>query len=270
MAQGLATALFPSDCRLCGLPLTNFSRLPVCPDCVAAIVPSRLPGCAICGERVFSTHATQNGVTLCGECRFEAPEFTRAAAFSAYDGGLRELIQLLKYEHIRPAASPLGNMLAQVLLTLSAEFGEQPPIVASVPLHSSKLQQRGYNQSDLIARVAQRQFRTAKLELLQLEPKLLARIRPTVPQTGLTRSQRQQNVRGAFTVLRPDLTAGRDILLIDDVLTTGTTARECARVLRQAGAERVFVATVARVFAPESRIEPTDVLVSARTQAAHA
>src|SRR5207237_10348820 len=117
--------------------------------------------------------------------------------------------------------------------------------------------QRGYNQSDLIARVAQRQFRTAKLEPLQLEPKLLVRIRPTVSQTGLTRSQRQQNVRGAFTVLRPDLTAGRDILLIDDVLTTCTTARECARVLRQAGSERFFVATVARRFVPEIRLEHT-------------
>jgi ComF family protein len=161
-------------------------------------------------------------------------------------------------------------MLGQVLLTLSTEFGQQPPIAATVPLHSSKQRQRGYNQSELVARVALRQFRTAKMEALEFEPKLLARTRPTVSQTGLTRAQRQQNVRGAFTVLRPDLAAGRDILLIDDVFTTGTTARECARVLRQAGAERIFIATVARVFAPESRLEPTQMEVSARTLAAHA
>lgn len=260
LGQGLMSALFPADCRICAAPLTTFSRLPVCSGCLDAMQPTRVPSCSICGERLFSAAAlaTSSGsssltteLPLCGPCRHEPPAFTRAVAYGSYDGPLRELIQLLKYSGIRPAASVLGGMLRHALFTLAANFGEVPPVALVVPLYSSKLRSRGFNQSELVARIALKQFRTAKLERLELNTRVLARIRPTQSQTGLTRAQRRENVRGAFSVLRPDEVAGRDVLIIDDVLTTGTTANECARVLKQAGAERIFVATVARVFAPE-------------------
>jgi ComF family protein len=237
---------------LCGQPLTNFSRLPVCESCLASLVPMRTPACEICGERVFSSSAALDGMTLCGPCRHERPPFTRAVAFGSYDGALRELIQLLKYEHVRPAAIRLGELLAAAILDLSALFGERPPIAIPVPLHKSKLRQRGFNQSELITRAALRGVRTPKLEPLKLRTGLLLRTRPTISQTGLTRPQRLENVRGAFAVTQRDALKGRDILLLDDVFTTGTTVSECTRVLRRAGAERVLVATVARVFAPEA------------------
>jgi ComF family protein len=262
----LATVLFPSDCRICGEPLTNFSRLPVCEDCLNALAPMHTPACSICGGRVFSTAATQGGLTLCGECRHEKPAFTRAAAYGSYEGGLRELIQLLKYQHVRPAAGVLGGKLHSVLLDLAGGFGESPPLAIPVPLYKSKMRQRGFNQSELIARAALREFRTARLERLELHPELLVRIRPTQSQTGLTRAQRLENVRGAFAVTRKAAVAARDILLVDDVLTTGTTVSECARVLLRAGAARVFVATVARVFAPE----PQRIDLAERSLVAHA
>jgi len=236
------------------------------------------PCCSICGERVFGPAGSDGGVTLCGPCRFERPPFTRAAAYGSYEGALRELIQLLKYEHVRPAAATLGRLLGSVLLNLSPQFSEPPPLAIPVPLHKSKLRQRGFNQSELVARAALHGFRVprnragdaAGLEPLELRTDLLVRVRPTQTQTGLTRAQRLANVRGAFAVSRREAVAGRDILLLDDVFTTGTTVSECARVLRRAGAGRVFVATVARVFAPEPERISLGMQPAGQVKAAHA
>lgn len=162
---------------------------------------------------------------------------------------MRDLVHLLKYDRVRPAAGLLGRMLAEVIADLSKDFSEDP-IIIPVPLHASKLRQRGFNQSELIARAA------LKLHPAGLDVKpsvsVLVRRRNTETQTGMTPAQRRENVRGAFAVVRPADVQGRDILVVDDVMTTGTTVSECARVLRRAGAERVFVATVARVLKPEA------------------
>lgn len=186
---------------------------------------------------------------LCLSCSQEEPAFTRAAAYGSYDAGMRDLIHLLKYEHVRPAANLLGRMLAEVIVDLSPAFTDKL-VVIPVPLHVSKLRQRGFNQSEAIARTA------LKLHPAGLSGKpnasALVRQKNTTSQTGLTPAQRRENMRGAFAVTRPADVRGRDVLLVDDVMTTGTTASECARSLRRAGAERVFVATVARVLLPEA------------------
>ena len=122
-----------------------------------------------------------------------------------------------------------------------------------VPLHSSKLRQRGFNQAELIARAA---LRSADWRNLRLETKALVRSRETVSQAGLTRHQRRQNIRGAFRVRKPDLVRGRNILLVDDVFTTGATVSECARVLLRAGAQSVQVATVARALKADRAFTP--------------
>jgi ComF family protein len=250
-AQGLFTVLFPSDCRICGALLQNVSRLPVCPACLESMERLRVPVCAVCGERLEAMERASQE-RLCGACRMDEPPFVRAIAYGGYSDGLRELIQLLKYQGVRPAANVLGRMLAEAILELSEDFGDSAPIVVPVPLHSSKQRQRGFNQSELIARAAIRNFFVRGVERLSLDTGLLERARETQSQTGLSADQRKANVRGAFRVTRRDRIAGRDILLIDDVFTTGTTLRECARVLRRAGAPRVFVATVARALKPEA------------------
>ena len=118
-------------------------------------------------------------------------------------------------------------------------------MVVPVPLHGRRLRQRGFNQSDLIARAT---LRHSSSTGFRLNTKCLERQRETVPQAGLTRHQRRANLRGAFVVRDPEAVRGRDILLVDDVFTTGTTIGECARVLIRAGAARVCAATVARVL----------------------
>jgi len=141
-------------------------------------------------------------------------------------------------------------MLSEAVTDLAPEFGAELPLVVPVPLHASKIKQRGFNQSELMARALVKQ---KPLDMqLELAPKLLIRKRPTDSQTGLTRHQRIINLRGAFGALSPNVISGRNILLVDDVYTTGTTVSECARVLRRAGAEKVWVATVARVLKSET------------------
>lgn len=209
--------------------------------------------CAICGERPGSYRlVNEHNLACCPACYQDESAFAKAAAYGSYDGALRDLIHLLKYDHVRPAANVLGRMLAEVVDGLAGSFGDQVPVMVPVPLHSSKLRQRGFNQSELIARMALR----LKSNGLVLHANVLERRRPTASQIGLTRQQRQVNMRGAFVVAKPDEIRGRDVLLVDDVLTTGTTAAECARVLRRAGANRVFVASVARTLKNEvARVE---------------
>ena len=207
------------------------------------------PVCNGCGERLLSRYLL-DGEGLCGMCRRMHPVFVRALAYGSYDGGLRELIHLLKYQQVRPAAKVLGRMLAEVVAELAKGFAGKAPLVVPVPLHAAKLRQRGFNQSEVIARAAAK-LKPAGLEL-KVSPAVLVRQRPTASQTGLTPHQRRENMRGAFVVPRPEEVAGCDFLLVDDVLTTGTTVSECARVLHRAGAERVWVATVARVLKAEA------------------
>ena len=253
VAQGLFAALFPSDCRLCGTPLENISRLPVCTSCLLAMHPISGETCEICGERLPGLQRFAD--STCRACQEAKPSFAKAAAYGSYDGELRELIHLLKYEHVVPAARVLGGMLAEAVQKLG--IGAGSALVVPVPLHRSKRRQRRFNQAELICRAA---LKKLALPNLLLQRDLLERRRATVSQIGLTRPQRAENIRGAFRVVHLNRVEGRGILLIDDVLTTGTTASECARILRKAGAKNVWVATVARTLKTgtniASQIEP--------------
>lgn len=148
-----------------------------------------------------------------------------------------------------PAAGVLGRLLAEALAKIPAPG---PVLVVPVPLYSAKRKQRGFNQAELIARSALKPLRSKDLNL---EIRVLVRTRDTASQIGLTRPQRAENIRGAFQVVHLNKVSGRNILLVDDVLTTGTTASECARVLLRAGAKTVWVATVARTLKQRSGFE---------------
>ena len=176
-------------------------------------------------------------------CRRAAPAYARAVAYGAFEDTLRETIHLLKYDCAHPAAKFLGDRLSIALAHLS------PPdasgwLVIPVRLHVRKLRQRGFNQSELIARAACRRSPV----VVSLNAKCLVRQRETASQAGLTRPQRRENLRGAFAVRDADAVRGRNVLMIDDVFTTGTTISECARVLRRAGAASVYAARVARAL----------------------
>ena len=204
--------------------------------------------CSICGERVLSSYVEEDddGFRRCPICRRIDRPFARAVAYGSYDGGLRELIHLLKYSGVRPAANVLGRMLAEAMKALAPAFEQSTVIVIPVPLYKGKSRQRGFNQAEQIVRAALKlEANRARLILVS---DLLVRTRETRSQIGLSSHQRRENLRGAFAVTRAAEVTGREVLLVDDVYTTGTTASECARVLRRAGASRVWVATVARTM----------------------
>jgi ComF family protein len=202
--------------------------------------------CSICGERVLSSYATtdDDGLRRCPICRRIDRPFERAVAYGSYEGALRELVHLLKYDGVRPAARVLGRMLAESVTALEPAFKQETVLVIPVPLFKAKRLQREFNQAELIARAALQLTRTR----FRLATDTLQRTRDTHSQIGLTSHQRRENLRGAFAVARAQEVTGREVLLVDDVYTTGTTATECARVLRKAGASTVWVATVARTL----------------------
>lgn len=211
------------------------SRVPVCKACLAAVEP--LPAEAVCSRCGVprENEAPVDGAGLCGSCRLELPEFDWARGYGAYEGTLRHLIHLLKYAGMRPLARPLAARLA----ALRAEAGPVDLIVA-VPLHAGRQRTRGFNQAELLARELSRVWGVS------YEDGALRRIRATETQTGLTNRQRRENVAGAFEARRPGSVAGWNVLLVDDVITTGATAASSARALKRAGAARVAVVALAR------------------------
>jgi ComF family protein len=161
---------------------------------------------------------------------------------------LRRLIHLLKYERVRAAANLLGRYTAEACLQLEGDIDVAELLMIPVPVHKLRMRSRGFNQAELIARSAQRGIEEAIGRKLTLEVTALLRVRFAESQVALTAEERRQQIRGAFKVASRELVKGREILLVDDVLTTGATAAECAHELRLAGAARVWVATPARAL----------------------
>jgi ComF family protein len=193
-----------------------------------------------------SSSPGDNPDTLCQPCRLAPPAFVKAVAYGGYHGELRALVHLLKYDGMQPVARRLGALLADSLELLGADIPEQL-LVIPVPMHAEKQRKRGFNHAHLLARAAAREVARRHPDwALHLETTLLQRMRVTVSQAGLTTHQRRENLRGAFFAPRPARLAGKHVLLIDDIYTTGATVRACSRVLRNAGAASVRVATVAR------------------------
>lgn len=236
--DGLTSVFFAARCRLCDELLTTASRVPVCAGCLGRVRPLEPPvACARCQRPLSLAAASPEALELCGACRQGETVFDRLRVFGAYDGELRELIVLLKYNGVRPLAGPLGGWLALVLQQ-HPELKDVDALVP-VPLHRRRERARGYNQAELLARELSRWAKRP------VEPAWLARVKDTPSQTGLTPAQRVENVQGAFAP-RSKLDRKR-ILLVDDVCTTGATLNACARALKRAGTESVQAVTVARV-----------------------
>lgn len=173
---------------------------------------------------------------ICGVCLREPPPFDRAVSFGLYEGDLRRLVHLLKYDGMRALARPLGERLAAAIERERWEFD----LAAPVPLAFGRRWSRGFNQAALVGK------RVAERRGARFEKRLLRRTRATYPQAGLNRAERERNLREAIAVRDPAAVRGRAVLLVDDVMTTGATLAACARALKSAGAKWVGAATVAR------------------------
>jgi ComF family protein len=197
----------------------------LCPRCVAGIVPVPEPSCARCGAPLARGRP-------CHDCTLIRPCFARAVAVGAYETPLREAVQALKYRGATALAEPLGGLVASRLV------GQPVDLVVPVPAHRRRVRGRGVDHARMLAEAVARTLG------VPADGSTLVRTRATRPQVGLAPEARRDNVALAFAARRPVTAA--NIVLVDDVLTTGATASACAAVLLAAGGARVVVATVAR------------------------
>lgn len=223
--------LFPSTCAACGRLLARPWSGPLCEACWAALPRHDTAACR-CGLPLLPVQA------VCGRCRADGGPFAAGASLGPYEGALRLVLHSLKYSGRRRAAERLADLLledqAVRLLVRTSE------VLVPVPLHPRRLRERGFNQSALIARALAR--RSGRL----FSADALVRWRDTAPQAGLSAVERRRNVSGAFAVRRRGAVEARVVTLVDDVVTTGATARACARALSRCGAAEVRLLTVAR------------------------
>lgn len=260
VVDDLVATVFPADCRACGGSLLRADSspltIPVCDLCLSRLSPQsqslRTALCRCCGEAMgmeSDRFASPVEGLLCTPCRMAPPPFERAVAYGVYEDELREMLHLLKYDGVRTLAGPLGERLAKAVMLFegSPQWTGNVAVVA-VPLFAANDRARGFNQSVLLADEAISRLRRLRpVWKLAARHGLLKRVKATESQFNLSTRGRRRNLVGAFKVedARNEL-AERDVLLIDDIYTTGATSRACAGVLRRAGARRVWVATLAR------------------------
>jgi ComF family protein len=230
--KALLDFVVPNFCLFCQAPLTPGAESLACPQCLAEIDMIPQPYCSCCGAPFRGAVGLEH---LCQDCLTDPPPFSRARAVAFYDGRILEAIHRLKYQRQLIYAKFLGQLLTG---SSAAHLVAAADLVAPVPLHPRRLRRRGFNQALLLAHA----FPEASLGR-----EILVRRRPTLPQVKLSPQERLANVKGAFLVPDPEALAGKTVLLVDDVYTTGATVKECARALRRAGVGKVEVLTVARV-----------------------
>jgi len=236
--RALLDLLFPPLCHICMAFIPGAGELFICADCLEKITFIAAPLCSVCGV----PFGTENGSDhVCGACLIHRPiHLCRSATL--FGGPIQELVHRFKYGHRVHLSQPLGLLVARSLAPFYDEAA--PELIVPVPLHRKRLRQRGYNQSQLIGGVLEQQWQ------VPLELGNLRRVRWTEPQTSLDAADRRSNVSGAFAVRDPRRVEGKRVLLVDDVLTTGSTLRACAEPLREAGAAAIFAVTVARGVQP--------------------
>jgi len=233
--------VLPPRCVSCGV-LTE-RDMGLCAPCWGQLVFITQPYCAHCG-RPFEFSIP--GTTKCASCLRRPPAFDKAYSPLAYEDASRAII--LQFKH----GDRLGHagLLAKLMAPHVAQFGFDRPAILPVPLHRRRIMRRRYNQSALIAKAIGQQL-SLPVDLLTLQ-----RTRPTPMQKGLSAAQRRRNVQGAFSIdpKRAHRIKGRQVLLIDDVYTTGATIEACSRVLRKAGASEIGVLCAARVVGPDTAL----------------
>jgi len=228
--------IFPPICSICGKPFSSEKEVVMCTHCLSQIKYIGNPLCSKCGKPFYSEMLADH---LCGDCLTGERYFNRARAMGYYDGILRKAIHLLKYKLKNNLAFSLGNLMADRMQSFLN--GATYHLIIPVPLHTKRLRERGFNQALLLARLIGKKYK------IPLNGCTLIRKRQTKPQVGLSEQDRKDNVKGSFLLLKGDKVLERDILLVDDVYTSGNTVEECSKVLIKAGAHKVDVLTLARV-----------------------
>ena len=240
MIAALGDLLYPPRCQVCD----RFSEHPLCDPCRKLLTPIEPPYCERCGKP-FDPNA--HAAPVCAACAGHRGPLLWARSFGLHVGALRDAVNAYKFARRIRLSRPLGELLPALVTSGSPAAGPDaavPSLIVPVPLHLARRRWRGFDQAELLS------VALGEATGLPVGAGRLTRTRNTRPQIGLAAGQRAANVRGAFSAPSPLGPGERVVLLVDDVYTTGATLRECARVLRRAGAEAVCAVTVSRA-APE-------------------
>jgi ComF family protein len=233
----LSEVIFPTQCLGCAEILHPFTGQLFCPACKDKIKFITGSLCFICGT-TFPDSPAENH--LCGDCLEKRPYFSSARAVFSYENIILNAIHHFKYNR----DISIGEMLSSFMADFSfpdIDFTDYS-LIMPVPLHIKRLRERGFNQSLILARAF------GEKRQIPVNFSLLKRHKFTLTQTGSNRNERKKNIKGAFEVSNRGKIAGKNIILIDDVYTTGATINECAKTLIKAGARKVAVLTLARVL----------------------
>jgi ComF family protein len=239
---GIADLIFPLRCITCDTLQEQRGPIPLCPSCREKIHFIRSPLCPRCG---LPFPAAEGEDHLCGDCITTEKPYAVARAIGEYEETLLTAIHRFKYR----GRTGIGEILGKIMADFAAGIWDMKAFdrIVPVPLHRRRLRERGFNQAVILAREISKRF-DLPLDLRSLRREIF-----TPPQVGLGREERSANVRGAFSAKHPEQIAGRRILLVDDVYTTGSTLAECTRVLIRANAESVAVLTLARAVKDQDR-----------------
>lgn len=235
VGRGVLDLVLPPRCLACGTEVDAPGSL--CGECWGRLVFLVPPWCRCCGLPLPSVHPE---APLCGRCAVQPPLWDHARAALRYDEGCRRMVLGFKYRD----RGDVAPVFARWMIAAAGDLLAEADLLAAVPLHRRRLWLRGYNQAVLLARPI------ARATGVRLIPDLLLRVRATRPQQGLSGAARLANVTAGAFRLHPRHAAevaGRHVVLIDDVLTTGATVEACTRLLKRGGAERVDIVTLARV-----------------------
>lgn len=232
--SALLDVILPPVCHICHSFIPNAEKLHICPGCREKLPQITSPICSICGIPFNCA----GGDHCCSACLTDPPHYDSARAALLYDGAVRDMIHSFKYNRRRHLCQPLSLLAIERMSDFLHEC--KTDIIVPVPLHRTRLRQRGFNQAVLLGSKMSRGLGIPML------PDVLARTRKTEPQVELSASERRLNVKDAFSVKKHQMLTGKRIMLLDDVITTGSTMNECAKELKKAGAEIVIALTIAR------------------------
>lgn len=230
---GLIDIIFPRNCILCRAYHPATARDPLCPRCHEKLPLNTPPFCVRCSRHL--KNVTEEG--LCPSCRTRLPAFDEAWALLEYAGPARDLLHRFKFHNKISVRRTFDTLLHTFIERYRLQFPDAAMVIP-IPLYPTRLRERGYNQAALLATCAAGAFK------LPLREDILIRQRPTRHQSELGAKERWTNIEGAFRIKNSNDIVGREIIIVDDILTTTATASEAANTLKDAGASRVIVITL--------------------------
>jgi competence protein ComFC len=234
--KGLKDLIYPNYCLVCKnkIPTTDQQQL-TCFNCWDKIEQNLPPFCASCGRHLDSQAIEKNACPSCSKFNFY---FDRAFSPCRYTGAVKKLIHEFKYSGKDYLGKPLGKLMHTFIRNYQLPI-EHLDFLIPIPLHKSRQREREFNQAEILSQEIAGEFNKKVLT------NVLIRVKPTKTQTELAFQERCQNVKKSFLVTNPELIIDSNLLLIDDVLTTGATSSEAAKCLKEAGARKVLLLTLA-------------------------